>query len=269
MDQTNAFRERIETGDAVIGARTSTFSPSLVEIYGALGLDFVWLDFEHAGMSPWNSTVFENLTRSATIGDVELLVRIPKNDPALIRKVLDAGVRTVLIPRVDGVDDVRKAIEAARFVYDGSPGERGMAHWRSSGFGSIPEKEYTTGEDQNVCIGAMIEKVGALEELDEILALPELGFVFPGPGDFSVQLGHPGERDHPRVREAITEIETTVLESEIPLGGIAQGGELAIERLSDGYQILRIGDEFEAVKRTIRSRLDSIENRQTQWRDEI
>lgn len=74
MDQQNALRETIERGEAAVGARSATFSPAAIEIYGELGLDFVWLDFEHSGPSPYDSTLFENLTRAAEVGGTELFV---------------------------------------------------------------------------------------------------------------------------------------------------------------------------------------------------
>jgi len=97
----NGFRRALEAGETVLGASAATFSPTVIETLGAVGLDFVWLDFEHGGPSPWDATVFEELTRAAEAGDIELLVRLPKPDPPLVRKVLDAGVRTILIPRVE------------------------------------------------------------------------------------------------------------------------------------------------------------------------
>ncbi|MFC7174841.1 aldolase/citrate lyase family protein [Haloplanus litoreus] len=83
------------------------------------------MDFEHTGESPWDSMLFESLTRAAEAGDIELFVRLPAPDQALIRKVLDAGVRNLLIPRIDSAAEVRRAVEATRFVYDGEPGSAG------------------------------------------------------------------------------------------------------------------------------------------------
>lgn len=261
MEQHNSFRESIENNETVLGARASSFSPALVEIYGELGLDFVWLDFEHTGESPWDSTVFEELTRAAETVDIELFVRLPAPDQALIRKVLDAGVRNLLIPRVDSVDEVRRAVEATRFVYEGEPGERGIAGGRSAAYGNADD--YVRREDENVTLGVMIEKDTAVADLSEILSVPELGFVFIGPGDLSVQLGHPGERDHAEVRETIEQIETASQEAGVPLGGIAHDPEETARKIDVGYQIIRLGGEFEAVQQVLQNRLDELSERQS------
>ncbi|MFC6723847.1 HpcH/HpaI aldolase/citrate lyase family protein [Halobium palmae] len=259
MDQHNAFRERIEDGDVVFGARSSTFSPTVVEIYGELGIDFVWLDFEHMGPSPYDSGVFEELTRAAEVGGTELFVRLPTGDPALIRKVLDAGVRTILIPRVDSAEEVREAVKATRFTYDGEPGERGMASGRSRTWGNA--ENYVETEDEEVCLGVMIEKTTAVDELDEILSVPELGFVFIGPSDLSVQMGHPTDKAHPDVVEQVEEIRETCRSAGVPIGTIANDPDGVADAADEGCQIVRMGGDLSAVQSTLRERLAAIRER--------
>lgn len=256
MDQSNTLRRTIAEDGVVYGARSSTFSPTLIEVYGSLGIDFVWLDFEHTGPSPYDSHVFENLTRAAETSGTELLVRLPSGDPPLIRTVLDAGVRNILIPRVDSASEVREAVEATRFVYDGRPGERGKASGRSSNWGAA--SEFVQTEDEEVCLGVMIEKTTAVDELAEILTVPELGFVFIGPSDLSTQMGHPTNKTHPDVRAQIEAIEDACLDANVPFGGIRNEPEECIEAIDQGYQILRVGGDLDSVTTTLGNRLAKI-----------
>jgi len=257
MDQHNSFRRAIENGEVVFGARSSTFSPTVIEIYGELGIDFVWLDFEHMGPSPYDSTVFEELTRAAEVGGTELFVRLPNGDPELVRKVLDAGVRNVFVPRVDSAEEVREAVEATRFAYGDGPGERGMASGRSSTWG-IAGDDYLETEDREVCIGAMIEKTTAVDDLGDILSVPELGFVFIGPSDLSVQMGHPGEKTHPEVLAQIEDIRQRCHEAGVPTGVIETDPDSIEAAIDDGHQIIRIGGDLASVKSTLSERLDAV-----------
>lgn len=256
MDQSNSFREAIENGEIVHGARSSTFSPTIIEIYGELGLDFVWLDFEHMGPSPYDSTVFEELTRAAEAGEIELFVRLPSGHPPLVRKVLDAGVRNILIPRVDTAEEVREAVKASQFVYGDGPGERGMASGRSRAWGFADD--YVATEDEEVCIGAMIEKTTAVDELEDILSVPELGFVFIGPSDLSVQMGHPTDKGHPKVTERIEEIQSACRSAGVPMGGIANEPDAIKAAVEDGLQIIRMGDDLGSIRSTLEERLRAI-----------
>lgn len=256
MDQHNSVRETIENGDVALGARSATFSPTVVEIYGELGIDFVWLDFEHSGPSPYDATLFEDLSRAAELGDTELLVRIPSSDPPLIRKLLDAGVRNILVPRVDTVEEVRDAVEATRFVYEGEPGERGKSGSRASTWGHA--ENYIETEDREVCLGVMIEKTTAVDALDDILAVPDLGFVFIGPSDLSVQMGHPTNRDHEDVRRQIDDVKQSCEAADVPVGCVAHDPDDARRAASEGYQVIRIGGELEAAQQVLRDRLAHI-----------
>jgi 2-dehydro-3-deoxyglucarate aldolase len=257
MSKINRFRDAIENDGVVLGARASSFSPSLVEIYGDLGLDFVWLDFEHSGQSAWDSTEVEHLVRAAELSKIDLLVRIPYAHPPMIRKVLDTGVRNILVPRVDTAEETRRAVRATRFTYEDEPGDRGMASQRSSEYGM--SENYAEREDKNVNVGVMIEKRTALENIEEILAVSDLGFVFVGPGDLSVQLGHPGDSAHADIQSAIDQIESASKEAGVPLGGISHDPSEAIETIESGYQIVRIGGEFESARKMLRRRMGEID----------
>ncbi|MFC7216060.1 HpcH/HpaI aldolase/citrate lyase family protein [Saliphagus sp. GCM10025334] len=256
MQWQNDFRQTIEQDEAVLGARATTISPPLIEVYGSIGFDFVWLDFEHSGPSATDSPVLENLSRAGEVADIDLLLRLPSGEPNLVRKALDAGIRTLLIPRVETATDVRRAVKASRFYYNGGGGERGSASGRSSIWGS--PADYPAREDRSVCVGVMIENQTALNNIDEILAVPKLGFIFVGPGDLSVSLGHPLKKEHSAVQEAIETIRTRALENEVPIGRIANDPNAARTAINDGYQVLRVGDEMSATRTVLGDRLEQI-----------
>lgn len=256
MTPRNRVREAIEADEAAVGARCMTRSPMFVEVYGDLGFDFAWVDFEHGGASPWDATVFETLVRAARGADTDLLVRLPSGDPHLVRKVLDTGVRTLLIPRVETAAEVRRAVEASRFRYDGGPGERGAASGLASGWGGADG--YVEGEDGTVLVGVMIENRAAVENIEEILGVPDLGFAFVGPADLSTSYGHPLETDHPDVLDAIGRVRDACLDAGVPVGRIANDAAAASEAIDDGYRVLRVGSEVASARTVLGERLSGI-----------
>lgn len=257
MNHDNRIREALDSNGHVLGARTVTQSPTLVELYGNLGLDFAWLDLEHAGISPADGTALLRLVRAADAATVDLLVRLPSGDPPTVRKVLDAGVRTVLIPRVETATEARAAVEAARFSYDGGTGSRGVADGRPSDWGASMDG-YAAREDRRTCVGVMLETETAVENLESILDVPELGFAFVGPADLSVSMGHPLERDHPSVEAAITEIRNACLDAGVPVGRIANDAAAVRNALDEGYRLVRLGDEVTATRRVLADRLAAV-----------
>ena len=260
MTYPNHIRETIESDEAVLGAGSTTLSPVMVEVYADLGYDFVWLDFEHIGPSAYDSGVFEGLVRTADAAGIELLCRIPSGDPVLVRKVLDAGVRTILVPRLETVDAVREAVAATRFAYDGGPGERGVAKAQASHWGGR-SADYADREDETVLCGIMLENRSMLESIDEVLAVPDLGFCFIGPMDLSVSLGHPLEPDHPEVIDARDRFRDACLEAGVPVGCIRNDPADAATAVNDGFQIVRIGDDVGAARTVLGDRLAATRDR--------
>ena len=253
----NDLVSTLNDGGVALGVLDNAYSPTLVEYYGELGVDFVWLDFEHGGPDPWHGPRLADLLRAAERTDVELLVRLPDTDPTLVRKALDLGVRNVFLPRVETADEVRTAVRSARFRYDDGPGDRGLASPRASRWGLADD--YVATEDRETCVGVTIETAASVENLDEILSVPELGFVFVGPFDLSVSLGHPGEIDHPDVQEAVEMIRSKAVEAGVPVGGLGFGMDDVNEKAANGYQILNLGSTTAALEGAVTGWLDDYE----------
>lgn len=252
---TNNVREKFSAGTAVLGARTKTFATEIVDAYGRLDLDFVWLDLEHSGPSPYDAEALEPLVQAANVVDIELLVRVPTGEDAVIHKVLDTGVQTLLIPRIQTPEEVREAVRATRFTYNGEPGDRGYGGpppgWDSG-------TEFTEAADETVVIGVMIEHERAVDNIREILDIPHLGFVFIGANDLSISMGHPGNTGHPEVQEAITTVENAAQKAGVPFGAPYHDTAGAKEALESGYQVLRISDELDAIQTAVGERLSTL-----------
>jgi len=254
---TNGLRKTVDSGGVALGVLDNTYSPTLVEFYGDLGVDFVWLDFEHGGPDPWDAATVENLLRAADGTGTELLVRLPDTSPTLVRKALDLGVKNVFLPRVETADEVREAVKSGRFRYDGDPGDRGLAAPRARRWGL--GENYIEASDEETLVGTTIETKEAVENIDAILDVPELGFVFIGPFDLSVSLGHPGEVDHPEVQDAVETVRSAAVEAGVTVGGLGFGMDDVNEKAESGYQILHVGSTTGAVQNAVRGWLEEFD----------
>lgn len=242
----NQLLPALDGDEPAVGALAWLDPPTVIELCGSVNLDFVWIDLEHGGPAPTDARFLETCTRAADAAGVELVVRLPGPDPPTVRKVLDTGIRNVFVPRIESAAEARRAVAASRFQLDGEPGDRGLATVRANAWGARMD-DYLETEDANVRLGVMIETQGALDELDEILSIPHLGFVFVGPWDLSHALGHPLETDHPDVVEAIRDVEARCREAGVPLMGFAPDPG-SIEALVDrGHRLLVIGSDAEAI----------------------
>jgi 2-dehydro-3-deoxyglucarate aldolase len=199
----------------------------------------------------------EDLLRAAERSNLELLVRLPDTDPTLVRKALDLGVRSVFLPRVETESEVRKAVRSARFQYDDGSGDRGLGSPRARRWGLVDD--YVATEDGETWVGVTIETEASIANLDDILAVPELGFVFIGPLDLSVSLGHPGDIGHPEVQEAVETVRSKAVDAGVPVAGLGFGMDDVNEKAENGYQILNLGSTTGALEQTVTRWLDAYE----------
>ena len=255
---TEGLKAALDNEGVALGLLDNTYSPALVEFYGELGLDFIWLDLEHGGPDPWDAPTMENLLRAGELADIELLVRLPDTDPTLVRKALDLGARHVFLPRVETAAEVETAVRSARFQYDGEPGDRGLGAPRARRWGQVPD--YVEAEDRETVVGTTIETEAAVENIEDILAVPDLGFVFIGPLDLSVSFGHPNELDHPDVQEAVETVRAAAVDAGVPVGGLGFGMDDVNMKAASGYRILNIGSTTGALGGAISDWLDAYEN---------
>lgn len=251
----NQMRDHLAADNVVLGARSETFTIETIDAYGDLGLEFVWLDLEHSGPSPYNAQALDPLVRGALAADIELLVRVPTAEPAVIHKVLDTGVTSLLIPRVETADEVRQAVASTRFSNDGS---------RHRGYGGAPpgwgdESDFTTAADDSVLVGAMIEHERAVENIEAILDVSGLGFIFIGANDLAISMGYPGNPDHPDVQDTIATVEEAARAANVPFGAPKHDLGAAEEAINAGYQVLRIGDEIDAIHSAVGDRLSTLD----------
>lgn len=259
MVERNVVREKVAAGEYVLGARTIAASPVMIDIFGSLGLDFVWLDTEHTGHSPYDSVAFNQFVRAAEAADIEPLVRLADPDPAMVRNVLDAGVETLLFPRIKTAEQLREAVRAAHYTYEPEAGERGIGASKATDWGTNIA-EYPQRADNSVLVGALIETADAVKNIDEILTVPKLGFVFLGPVDLSISMGYPMDLDHPEVETALKKVRAACAETGIPVGEMANDATGAAEAISNGAKIVRVGDDTRIVRETLSGRLSELQS---------
>lgn len=257
MAHGHALRDRLDADELALGVQVTSASQAVVEVCGDLGLDFAWLDLEHTGPSPYDSTALEQYARTADAAGLELAVRLPGGEPPLLRKVLDTGIGSVVVPQVTTAAEVRAAVRATRFTYQDEPGARGSSVARSSRWGGAGEG-YPAAEDARTTVGVMIETVEAVEHLEEILAVPGLDYVRLGTGDLAVSLGAPIDRDHPRVAAARGRLERLAAEHGVALCGTLRSGEDAAAMVDAGYRLLTLGKDLQVLRSVFGDRAAAI-----------
>lgn len=170
--------------------------PSIVEICALAGFDHVVIDREHG---PLSVETVQNLIRAAELRGIVPFVRVPRNEPSEILRVLDVGAVGVHIPQIATAEDAGRAAQACRFH---PQGERGVCRFvRAAAYTSIPALEHFAASNERTVVVVHIEGTEGIAHLNEILAVPGVSVLFLGPYDLSQACGVPGEVHHPKVQE--------------------------------------------------------------------
>ncbi|MGE5171213.1 MAG: HpcH/HpaI aldolase family protein, partial [Rudaea sp.] len=180
---------------ALLGMFVGIPSPSLVEMCGHAGVDFVIVDNEH-GPAGIEST--EHMLRAARASGVIPVVRTLESD---ILRVLDIGASAIQVPQVNTAEQAKRIVAAAKYP---PIGMRGAAFsTRAAGYGFFGGERHVADSNVGTAVIVMTETRTAIENLDAILSVPGIDAVFFGPNDLSFSYGHPGEMGHPDVIGAI------------------------------------------------------------------
>lgn len=233
----NLFKKALRHQQPQIGLWMGLGSTVTTDICAGAGFDWLVIDGEHGPNDL--TTLLAQLQVVAAYPNSHPVVRVPHDNAALLKQVLDIGATTVLVPMVDTAAQAAAIVKACRYPQDdGQGGIRGMAGTRASRWGRFPN--YGKEANDQVCVLVQAETREALKNLDAIAATPGVDGVFIGPADLSASMGHIGNPSHPEVQAAIVDAIARIRQAgKAP--GILMGDEALVR------QYLSLGALFVAV----------------------
>jgi 4-hydroxy-2-oxoheptanedioate aldolase len=228
----NRFKRALKSGEAQIGIWSSLGSPIVAEILADSGFDWVLLDTEHSPNELPN--VLAQL-QSMSGGSASPIVRVAWNDMVTIKRFLDIGAQSLLVPYVQTEEEAANAVAFMRYPQEGVRGVAGQM--RAAGYGRI--KDYLRKAASELCLLVQVETRTGIANLDAIAAVEGVDGVFIGPNDLATDMGHFGEWQQP---EVWTVIETAAQR-------IRRAGKAAGILVSEAYgaRCLELGFQFVAV----------------------
>lgn len=192
----NTFKRAITAGTRQIGLWCTLSNAYAAEVVAGSGFDWLLLDTEH---SPNEIDMVLGQLQAVAPYPTCAVVRPSWNDPILIKRFLDIGAQTLLLPYVQSREEAEQAVAAIRYPPLGIRGVGGTT--RATRFGRV--KDYTARCAEELCLLVQVETKSALDRLEGIAGVDGVDGVFIGPADLAASLGHLGEPSHPAVVEAV------------------------------------------------------------------
>ena len=207
----NLFKRAMASGQTRYGLWLGLPDTTAAEIAAGAGFDWLLIDHEHAPFEL--ADILAHLQAIAPYA-VAPVVRPVDDDPSLLKKLLDIGVQTFLVPMVETAEQAQAIVRALRYPPAGTRG-LGTSLARAAAWGQVADYQHKANDE--ICLLVQVETVAALDNLARILAVDGVDGVFIGPSDLSASMGHVGDPGHAEVVEAVS----------AALGTIAAAGKLA------------------------------------------
>jgi len=198
----NRLRELLNEGKSTLGTHVLSTWPGIVEVIGSTSaFDYI----EYVGeYSSFSLEQMDNFGRAIELfPDMSAMMKVEEQTRGFIAaRAIDSGIQNVLFTDCRSADDVRECIRYIRPETPEAGGVHGYGMRRSTGYGYGSSIEKWTKAMDEVVIAIMIEKKGAIDNLEEILSVEGVDMVQFGPADYSISIGKPGQMQSAEVQDA-------------------------------------------------------------------
>jgi 4-hydroxy-2-oxoheptanedioate aldolase len=230
----NTFKRAITSGKTQIGLWSTLTSHYASEIVAGAGYDWMLIDTEHSPSDLEN--VLRQLQAIAGYPATHAVARVPWNDMVTIKRFLDIGTQTLLIPYIQTAEEAKAAVSYTRYP---PAGVRGVsAATRATRFARV--QGYAKRAHEEICVLLQIETELGLKNLESIAAVEGVDGVFVGPGDLHASFGYVGETANPKIKPLIDDAIVRIRKA-----GKAPGILTGV--VADAKHWLSLGAQFVAV----------------------
>src|SRR3954449_2430874 len=238
----NQFKSALKAGKPQIGLWSSLSSSYTVEVIAGAGFDWILLDSEH---SPADIENLLSQLQAAAPYPTHPVVRVPWNDMVTIKRVLDIGAQSLLIPYVSSAEEAAAAVSYTRYPPKGVRGVAGTT--RATRFARI--KDYARRAHEEICVLVQVETQGALDNIESICAVEGVDGVFVGPADLHASMGYVGEIANAKVKPIIDDAIRRIRKAGKAPGILTPSEEDARRWLDCGARFVAVGADVGILAR--------------------
>ncbi len=228
---------------------------SIVEIMADAGFDWLCVDLEHSVIDYYGA---EKLIATIEAKGCVPYVRVGANDPLIIKRVLDAGAKGIIVPMINSKIDAEKAVNAVKYP---PLGNRGVGLARAQGYG-FDFEEYADTINNETRVIAQIEHIDAINNLEDIITVDGIDGTIIGPYDLSGSMGKPGKYEDSDVVDVLRKYEEVSKKVDKPMGYhiIEPNHKLVLEKIKNGYTFIAFSLDILFLGTICRQEMNSLRN---------
>lgn len=240
----NSFKAGLRGWRRQIGLWLGLANAYSAEICAGAGFDWLLIDGEHAPNDL--VSILAQLQAVAPYAS-HPVVRPPSDDPVFIKRLLDIGVLTFLVPMIETAEQAERLVRATRYPPEGARGV-GSALARAAQWGRTDG--YLRRANVDIAVIAQIESVAALQNLEAIAAVDGIDAVFIGTSDLAADMGFPGEVDRAEVKAEVAAALKRAHRANKPCGFLASG-QGAERYLAMGCDFVAVGMDVGLLSKAV------------------
>jgi 4-hydroxy-2-oxoheptanedioate aldolase len=238
----NKFKQALAECQVQVGLWSGLCNHISADIIAGAGFDWIVIDGEHA---PNDIPSLLSQLQAMRGGTAEPVFRLPWNDPVLIKRALDVGARSLIIPFVQNAEEARQAVAATRYPLLGI---RGVSVGpRANDYGRV--RNYHQSAHLSTCVLVQLETRAALKEIEAVAQIDGIDGVFIGPSDLAADLGHLGNPMHPEVQAAIKDAVDRIRATGKSAGTLATDVEDVDRLFGLGFNFTAVGSDVGILAR--------------------
>jgi 2-dehydro-3-deoxyglucarate aldolase/4-hydroxy-2-oxoheptanedioate aldolase len=246
------IRRRLGKGDRLIGTLITIPAPAVAEIMAEVGYDWLFIDTEHAS---FNARSAQGILQ-AVDHRCPCVIRIPANDEVWIKKALDIGAAGIIAPGVNSAEEAERIVQMCKYPPRGT---RGVGIGRAHGYG-LKFKKYVANANDDIAVILQAENTNAVENISDIVRVPDIDAVLIGPYDLSASMGKIGMIHDAEVQAAIATVTECCRDAGVPLGIFADSAESAAPFIQQGYTLIAVSTDCLHMVQGARAVLKAVKN---------
>ena len=217
IEEYNKLKKKFERNELVVGTTVAISSPTVTEVLGTCGYDFVWIDGEHGELDLKDINLH---ILAAKASGYASFARVRWNDPAIVKPILDCGPTAIIFPLINSAEEARLAVASCRYPPEGI---RGYGPRRANNFSSLSDDEYLEISRKVPMVILQVEHIKAVNNLEEIVKVKGVDSLCVGPNDLSGSVGMLGQTNSPKLIELYDRIADVCKKNKMLFGFAGSG----------------------------------------------
>ena len=251
------LRKKIAEGKLLVGCNSMLSDPSISELYGLCGCDYVWIDMEHA---PLDYAATQQHIIAAQAGGASAFVRVPWVDLVWTKRIIDMGPNAIIFPMIRTAEDAKNAIAYCLYPPEGV---RGWNPVRASKYGTLDVEWYRDNIKNNMWRIILIEHIDAVNNIDAILDVEGIDAIILGPSDLSGSMGCLLDIYSDEVQNKLTYVAKKAREKGILVGADIRAGTSAEKMkvwIDKGISFISVGQDVHLLSDGVKANMETIKH---------